>query len=105
MRILPVFRKELLCDGHGSHGIGPTGIKRKMGDCFYQFFRSDTVLDSSAEVKSKLVRTIHRDKCSHRDQTSVALGQFLAFPNISEKDVFGQLDKLGCEGAEQLRSR
>ena len=27
-----------------------------MRDCFYQFLRSDTVLDSSAEVKSKLDR-------------------------------------------------
>jgi hypothetical protein len=45
-----------------------------MRDCFYQFLRSDTVLDSSAEVKSKLVRTIQSNKCSHRDQTSVALG-------------------------------
>jgi hypothetical protein len=76
-----------------------------MRDCFYQFFRSDTVLDSSAEVKSKLVRTIQRNKCSHRDQTSVALGQFFAFPNISEKDVFGQLDQLGRKVAEQRRSR
>ena len=76
-----------------------------MRDCFYQFVLSDTVLDSSSEVKSKLVRTIQRNKCRHRDQTSVALGQFFAFPDISEKDVFGQLDHLGREGAEQLRSR
>ena len=76
-----------------------------MRDCFDQFLRSDTVFDSSAEVKSNLVRTIQRNKCSYRDQTSVALGQFFAFPNISEKDVFGQLDQLGCEVAEQLRRR
>jgi hypothetical protein len=74
-----------------------------MRDCFYQFLRSDTVLDSSAKVKSKLVRAIQRNKCSHRDQTSVALGQFFAFPNISEKDIVGQLDQLGREVAEQLR--
>src|SRR5215475_14407372 len=99
------FRKEFLCDGYGSHCIGPTGIKREMCDCFYQFLRSDAVLDSSGEVKSKLVWTIQRNKCSHRDQTSVALGQFSAFPNISEKDVFGQLKLLGREGAEQLCGR
>ena len=52
---------------------------------------------------SKLVRTIQRNKCRYRDQTSVALGQFFAFPNISEKDIFGQLDQLGREVAEHLR--
>src|SRR5262245_31817622 len=30
---------------------GPTGIKREMRDCFYQFLRSDAVLYSSTEVK------------------------------------------------------
>ena len=74
-----------------------------MRDCFYQFLRSDTVLDSSAEVKSKLVWMIQRNKCSHRDQTSVALGQFFAFPNIGEKDIFRQMDQLGRKVAEQLR--
>ena len=76
-----------------------------MRDCFYQFLRSDAVLDSSGEVKAKLVRTTQRNKCSHRDQTSVPLGQFFAFPNISEKDVVGQLNQLGREVAEQFRSR
>src|SRR5262245_3838647 len=74
-----------------------------MRDCFYQFLRSDTVLDSFAKVKSKLVGTIQRNKCGYRDQTSVALGQFFAFPDISEKDIFGQLGKLGREVADQCR--
>src|SRR5262249_17497638 len=74
-----------------------------MRDCFYKFLSPDAVLDSSAEVKSKLVGTIQCNKRSYRDQTSVALGQFFAFPNVSEKDVFRQLDQLGREVAEQVR--
>jgi len=33
------------------------------------------------------------------------LDSSLRSQNISEKDVFGQLDQLGCEVAEQLRRR
>ena len=60
-----------------------------MRDGFNQFLRSNPVLDSPAKVKSQLVRTIQRNKRRYRDQTSVALGQFFALPNISEKDIFG----------------
>ncbi len=58
-----------------------------MRDRFNQFLRLNSVFHGSAQMKSELVRTVQRNGYGHRDQTSVALGQFFAFPNITKSDL------------------
>jgi len=55
---------------------------------------------SSSRVEPELVRAVHGDERSDRDQAAVALSELGTLPDVAEDDPFGQLDELGCERAE-----
>src|SRR5262245_60066283 len=68
-----------------------------MRDDLDEFFPRHTIFERTLNVKRELLRAVHCHKCGHRGKTTIPLRESRPLPNISEKDVFGQIRKFRCD--------
>src|SRR5947208_169545 len=92
--------EDLLGDGHGGHGLGPSRVEGQVGDGFDQLLLGRAVAFREAEVVDELYGVPARGQARDGDEAAFLRRQLCALPDLTEQDVIGEAHERRCEATK-----